>query len=358
MVTLLCLDALLIMLVRRYGELSQDENLVYSIIDNAGSTGIWTKTVKQRLNIHAKVSERCFKTLESKGLITPMKNVKFPSRKMYIVAGLQPSEDATGGAWFTDGALDESLLDIVGNVIEKRVSERSWVEVDSTNPGDERGSSPTSKRKAPDDGFDIKGKGKSKVSRVSGDDVSHLDDDNHTPRPDATKTRSKPPTPMKKSYVPHPPGYRGYPDIRWITNEVNNSRIIHSLLPQTALAQLVDVLVYDDRLVRLNIPAEVSHEHKTVYKAVKNIGQIRDQALLKNRQLDPKEDVRKAALREEELQILGPGGMTELPCARCPVFHLCEIGGPASVENCTYFDDWFKKLEALEVLKVKDGEIL
>ena len=40
----------------------------------------------------------------------------------------------------------------------------------------------------------------------------------------------------------------------------------------------------------------------------------------------------------------GPGnGLSEVPCGRCPVFNLCEVGGPVSAENCVYFEEWLGK---------------
>ena len=111
-----------------YKDLSRDEKMVYSAIDSSGTKGIWTKVIKERLNIHAKIVERAFKSLEGKGLIEPMKDVKFPGRKMFIKRGLKPNEEVTGGAWFTDGELDILMIDMVATVIEKLVGDKSWVE--------------------------------------------------------------------------------------------------------------------------------------------------------------------------------------------------------------------------------------
>ena len=32
--------------------------------------------------------------------------------------------------------------------------------------------------------------------------------------------------------------------------------------------------------------------------------------------------------------------LSEAPCGRCPVFDLCEEGGPVAPSNCEYFNDW------------------
>jgi len=37
----------------------------------------------------------------------------------------------------------------------------------------------------------------------------------------------------------------------------------------------------------------------------------------------------------------GPGnGFSEAPCSRCPVFRLCEDGGPVDARSCEYFEKW------------------
>lgn len=334
-----------------YKDLSRDEKMVYSAIDSSGTKGIWTKVIKERLNIHAKVVERAFKSLEGKGLIEPMKDVKFPGRKMFIKRGLKPNEEATGGAWFTDGELDTLMIDMVATVIEKLVGDKSWVEEKRLpSPGVERvvtPSSPEQKRKAPHDGFD-KAKGKQKVARTT--------DDSDTATIPSGKPRPKPQM-TAKSYVLHPPGYQGYPTLAEITNEINRKGLLQKgLLPQNAVSQLLEVMVYDDKLVKIVTNADMDASSKTMYRTVKNPAQILAAAKLEQRLQSSSDDsIRKAALREKELEDIGEGGITEVPCLRCPVFDFCEDGGPVNPKTCVYFDDWFQKLEDLGL---KDGEIM
>jgi DNA-directed RNA polymerase III subunit RPC6 len=333
-----------------YKDLSRDEKMVYSAIDSSGTKGLWTKTVKERLNIHAKVVERAFKSLEGKGLIEQMKDVKFPGRKMFIKRGLKPNEDATGGAWFTDGELDTLMIDMVATVIEKLIGDKSWVEEKpAPGPGPDEHlapSSPEPKRKAPHDGFD-KGKGKQKIARtVDAGDIGLVP---------TLKSRPKPQPPVK-SYVLHPPGYEGYPTLAEITNEINRRGVLQKgLLPQNAVSQLLEVMVYDDKLVKIVTIADIDAPSKTMFRTVKNPAQILAAAKLEQRLQSEDEGIRKAAMREKELEDIGEGGITEVPCLRCPVFDFCEEGGPVNPTTCVYFDDWFQKLEEL---RLKDGEIM
>jgi len=41
----------------------------------------------------------------------------------------------------------------------------------------------------------------------------------------------------------------------------------------------------------------------------------------------------------------GGGVLSEVPCGRCPVFDLCEEGGPVGPSSCVYFTDWLEGLE-------------
>ncbi|KZO94658.1 hypothetical protein CALVIDRAFT_484053, partial [Calocera viscosa TUFC12733] len=108
----------------RLGALASDEAMVYTHIQNAGNEGIWTKSLKAKLNMHATVINRCLKQLEQRQLVKSVKNVKYPTRKTYMLFNLKPSVELTGGPWFNDNELDvgfiEGLLQAVYTFIEKK----------------------------------------------------------------------------------------------------------------------------------------------------------------------------------------------------------------------------------------------
>lgn len=262
-----------------------------------------------------------------------MKDVKYPSRKMFIRKGLKPSDEATGGSWYTDSELDTELIEMVGFVVEKLVGDKSWVEVEEAvlDPP-----SPGQKRKEPQDGFEEKGKGKQKLAKIAiGDD-----------------TVNSKPKPLVKSYEPYPPGYEGYPTLATITNDVNKSGVLsRGLLPPKAIEQLLQVMQYDDKLIKLTTTADIDAPSKIMYRTVKNPLQILAAQKLDKRLHSENEGVRKKAMREKEIEDLG----SSAPCTICPVFNFCEDGGPVTAETCKYFDDWFKKIEEMQT---KDGELM
>ncbi|KAA1125411.1 34-kDa subunit of RNA polymerase III (C) [Puccinia graminis f. sp. tritici] len=106
--------------------MSTDEKLVYDNISNAGNTGIWTKTLKMRTNIHQTNLTKCIKALENKNLIKAVKSVKFPTRKIYILSELQPSVEHSGGPWYTDNELDTEFIGVLLQSILKCLQDRSY----------------------------------------------------------------------------------------------------------------------------------------------------------------------------------------------------------------------------------------
>lgn len=91
--------------------MNDDARLVYNTIRSAGNSGIWTKDLKKKTNLHTIVLNRTLKSLEQKQEIKAVKHVKYPTRKIYMLFNLSPSSEVTGGAWYTDQELDTDFID-------------------------------------------------------------------------------------------------------------------------------------------------------------------------------------------------------------------------------------------------------
>ncbi len=265
---------------------------------------------------------------------------------MYILSGVQPSEEATGGAWFSEGRLDIGLVDTISKVIEHYVSTQSWQLVNQELP-DERALSPVQKRKAPNDGFDEHGEKRAKATKTN--EGKHK----------AKDTKQTPP----KSYQPFKAGHMSYPTLGDITRHILTLRVTPTILPQNAIAQLLQVMVYDDRLFKVyrranddEVPDDMVNDTMTMYRCFKTPNDLIEQHQLEKRKISAHDTVRKAAYRQQELEDLGPGGASEVPCMRCPVFDICGDGGPVNVVTCKYFDEWYINLaEADEEAGVGQG---
>ncbi|KAI2089619.1 34-kDa subunit of RNA polymerase III (C) [Ophidiomyces ophidiicola] len=259
--------------------LNSEERLVYNVIHSTGRQGVWTKTIKARTNLHQTIMNRCLKSLETKSYIKSVRNVKYPQRKIYMLASLQPSEEVTGGAWFTDGVLDADFIHSLGVWIERWVSARSWYDTEKAD----------------------RQKKKRKLDSES----------------------SKP----EFQYLPYLPTYGAYPTVTDITKAINASGLTPVTLGEGSIAQLLQMLCYDGRLVSLRDGA--------AYKSVKKPNQISLHRELGRRETDVGKD-----LLDYEQLTLGGNGLTEAPCGRCPVFSLCQEGGPVNPETCEYFQNW------------------
>lgn len=70
---------------------------------------------------------KILKTLEmSKRLIKSVRNVKNPTRKVYMLAGLNPSTEITGGPWFSESELDVEFINELCRVCLRFISSRSF----------------------------------------------------------------------------------------------------------------------------------------------------------------------------------------------------------------------------------------
>ncbi|EAU84573.2 RNA polymerase III subunit Rpc34 [Coprinopsis cinerea okayama7 len=107
-------------------DLSGEENLVLSHIKNSGNEGIWTKHLKAKTNLHQTIIDRCLKTLIQKRLIKRVPSVQHPTRKIYMLEGLEPSIALTGGPWYTDNELDTEFIQHLMDACYKFISDISF----------------------------------------------------------------------------------------------------------------------------------------------------------------------------------------------------------------------------------------
>jgi DNA-directed RNA polymerase III subunit RPC6 len=272
--------------------------------------------------MHESVLKSCIKYLESHGYITDMKSVEHPNKKMYIKANLRPSDRATGGPWYTDNNLDEAFIAGLERVIFNFIKAKSTYFRESTT-------------KAPRKGVvagGAAGAAAAAAARGRKRTVTEISEDGGTPAtPTPTLTPHAPPPPPSRrgpAYLPFPAGYNFYPTAHEIAEFISISGITNNTtLSEDDVQQLVDILVYDGLIEPVVVGRRRGYRTTRVAK------------------LEPDDP---AKMKEEEdngeEQRLGPeppsNGYVEAPCGRCPVFELCEEGGPVNPSNCVYFQRW------------------
>ncbi|KAI4198981.1 MAG: hypothetical protein LQ350_004897 [Teloschistes chrysophthalmus] len=280
--------------------LSADEAIVYSYIETAGRQGIWSRILRSRSNLHMTVMTRCLKTLEGKNYIKQIKTVKFPNRKTYMLAGLQPSEDVTGGPFYTDGVLDDEFVHQMAKWTERYIVGRSWY-----RPHDSHGKKPLKQQ--------------------------HLSQQQAEKRRSAALEASSgnrsggSGSSSSQLLLPFPPGYTGYPTVGEITRAINESNISPVTMKEMEMKQLLDILVWDGRIER--------NQFNESYKAVKKAALA---AMFQPRTAEGENE------ENEEVSMEGESALTEAPCGKCPVLGFCEEGGPVSARTCEYFAEWLE----------------
>ncbi|KAL6887769.1 RNA polymerase Rpc34 [Trichoderma longibrachiatum] len=323
----------------KYKQCTTDEQvMVYSLIDDSGGDGIWTQTLQKRLNMHDSVLKNAIKQLQAKGLIAPFKNVEHPNKKMYIKASIRPSDRATGGPWYTDQDLDEAFIEDLQRVVFDFIKRQSTYH--STHARAAAASSSSSSQggasKAPSKGI-IKG---GDVPKGKKRDASEMEAKPSNPKPATTTTTTTsssaaaPTTSSSSSssrrepaLLPLPAGYTAYPTVRDIARLLSSSGITNNtILSEGDVKKLVDVLVWDNLVEPVKVAGRLGYRVSRVARQSVESWAGRD---------DPT-----GRAGGPELYV---SPLTEAPCGRCPVFELCEEGGPVAPSNCEYFQKWLGK---------------
>lgn len=100
-------------------DLNEDEKIIFNCIKSTGNSGIWTKDIKTKTNLHQAVIAKVLKGLEGKKVIKAVKSAKNSTRRLYMLYELEPSQEIAGGPWFTDFELDcEFVEELVGSTFK------------------------------------------------------------------------------------------------------------------------------------------------------------------------------------------------------------------------------------------------
>ncbi|KAH8596725.1 RNA polymerase Rpc34 [Bisporella sp. PMI_857] len=277
---------------RIYRSLNGEQRAVYGYIDESGQDGIWNKYLKQSSGLHEAVFNNIIKHLVAQKLIKDIKSVEHPTRKIYIKVGVEQSERSKGGAWYTDGVLDEALLAYVTHWLTQYIRNSSmYMSSDALKQlGGKQAEKPPREPK--------KGRKKGTVA-----DERQIED---------AKALRAAEIIYDGGLMPMPAGYQEYPDLQELTEELLKAGLVKDVVVEAKdLKEVLDNMVLDDVIetVRLSNGGE---GYKTARQSLRPITR-------------------------------GPFNiLTEAPCGRCPVFDFCEEGGPVGPSNCQYFQEWLK----------------
>lgn len=300
---------------KKYRGLTDEQVMVYSFIDESGGDGVWSQTILRRLNMHDSVLKKALQALQTKNLIAPFKNVEHPNKKMYIKASIQPSDRATGGPWYTDQDLDEGFIESLQKVIFNYIKAQGSY---NSRRGGSSGGSQQERTQAPTKGV-LKGGLTDKRKKRS---ASELEE---PPAKGAkTSSASVPPRHHQPVLLPLPAGYTDYPTVRDVARFLSMNNITNNtILSEHDVQKLVDVLMWDNLVEPVRIAGKIGYRVARIARQATGSWPSRDDPT--GREGEPEPHI---------------SAYTELPCGRCPVFELCEEGGPVGPSNCEYFKKW------------------
>ena len=236
-----------------------------------------------------------------------MKSVEANSRKMYIKIGIVQSERTKGGAWFTDGELDEFFIETVRAVLYQYIlgtslylPAKAQAALRQKEPKKSKKMSPEQAQALRDKVLGDRGGTPVRISAIEEEQLSQEQQKAYMLERQEI---------IYDGYIPMPAGYTGYKTLDELTEYILAQKVATGVvLTSKDLKQLLDVMCFDGMI-------------ETV-----EMGNIEGY---------------KATRRSVRPETRGPyNRLTEAPCGRCPVFDLCEEGGPVGPSNCKYFEEW------------------
>lgn len=290
---------------RQLSQLDRDEKIIYEMIEESHTKGLWTKDIKRRTGLAQSVVANALKKMGNRNLVKPVVSVQSKHHKTYMLAQLTPSEDVTGNSFYDAGDLDESFRDELLNLIVFWVKTNSWVE----------GKRPKHRRKS--DAVEGDGEGGGKKRKRPAGDIEDVGG--------KAKQRSLKYDPETDfAQLIYRAGTHNYPTAKDIHTFVTTTEAIRPIkansLTVEEIQNCIDVLVWDEKLERMPNANGLDWGYRTVRGvSYRPPGQLYDEY-------------------EEH-----PGtGLTQAPCGRCPVFDLCHEGGPVNAAECVYYTEWLK----------------
>jgi len=91
--------------------LTDEDQAVLAIVEHASTAGAWSRDIRTRSGLPQAGVARSLKALEARQLIKSVRSVEGQTRKVYLLFELEPDRRLTGGAWYSDRALDLDLVE-------------------------------------------------------------------------------------------------------------------------------------------------------------------------------------------------------------------------------------------------------
>ncbi|KAJ4789510.1 DNA-directed RNA polymerase III subunit RPC6 [Rhynchospora pubera] len=102
---------------------------ILELIRSRANRGIWSADIKRETNIPQAIVQNQIKMLLSTELIKEVTDIRYKSRKVYMAAAFEPSDEISGGTWFSGGSLNKEVI----NDVRKRCKQQTRQNAQSCN---------------------------------------------------------------------------------------------------------------------------------------------------------------------------------------------------------------------------------
>ena len=96
-------------------QLSQEEILIYQIIEESRDKGIWINDIKKKAGKLSSQANTITKRLEKLGFIVSHKTIKAKNRRVWMISSIEPSPEVTGGLCAED-IFDLGIMEQLGQL--------------------------------------------------------------------------------------------------------------------------------------------------------------------------------------------------------------------------------------------------
>eukprot|EP00741_Cyanophora_paradoxa_P012153 tig00020603_g11741.t1 len=114
----------------KFAGLGPEELVVYQVIQQAQNNGIWTKDIRFKSSLQQTQVTKALKTLENRKLIKAVKSVASANKKVYMLFGLEPSRELTGGAFYTEAEFDAAFTAVLNEQVFQFVRSKGYAAVE------------------------------------------------------------------------------------------------------------------------------------------------------------------------------------------------------------------------------------
>jgi len=112
---------------KRLAGLTNTERAVYEQIRAAGEHGIWVRHIRGRLGLPLADMNRTLKELQRRELVKQVQSIRNKTRKLYMLAELEPSREVTGGPFYDEeGTFDHEFIHRLRELVWRRLLHTPW----------------------------------------------------------------------------------------------------------------------------------------------------------------------------------------------------------------------------------------